>query len=303
MPDPLDLITGAYMQQSAQPGSLPLFPSLGGQQAPSPTGGGRQAQTPSPEQGTAQLGPAMMTPPTPTPEVQPLPDIFNRPIQVAAPQAPFQPEPPPPPPPPAPAAPSPNAINQALALIGILGGLQQTGMNPLFNTFGVEGMVSAPPGAYTGCGQPLLPLAGEYTGGHPGNWLGTGYWSGGNLGFGSGKWGGAGAPEYGTNYGWGGTGVGFNPWLYGASGEHPNPGSQPWSTWEQAMQTVLNSLAPSLQALAPVQTLFSSPFATLGSSGAPGWWDPAPNYQLAVNDPLVNAAITALSQYATTPGV
>ena len=76
----------------------------------------------------------------------------------------------------------------------------------------------------------------------------------------------------------------------------------------QAMQQVLSSLAPEIQGLAPIQSLFNAPLTTVPySSGGPptSWYSSAqnPNFSgglgglTGVNDPTINAAIQALTQY------
>ncbi len=280
MPSPMDIISGKLVSQALTPSSpgRAFTPSS----SPSPATRGRMSFGEDP------------TPPAPQ-----VPDLFGRPTLGPVYQSPDPATPPPPAPPaPPPTGPSQATVNQALLLQGLLGGLEQTGMNPLFNAFGVQGGVSAGPYTYTGGGLPQGPFVGAVQG--PSTWGGGQFWQGSSPVF----------PMSGWNQGqggWGNTGVGWNPWLYGGSNPHWSQyqaQQQAWGTpWNQAMQTVLGNLAPELQALTPIQALFGSPFAAQQNTPT-GWWTPTTGGTgLGVNDPLVNAAINALAQYALNAGV
>ena len=284
MASPMDIIRGSLLSQAQAPASL------------------NQAFRPSIGPSTARRGrPAVDT--QPAAATQPdVPNLFGRPTPTQVTQAPDPPTPGvlAPAPAPAPVGPDPSVINQALMLQNLLSGLEQTGMGPLFGAFGVTGGVSANPEPWwspTGSGG---GAAAPWGGGLPHN--------AGALGQGPG--------------GLGGTGVGWNPWLFGA----PNAGwqqhqaaQQAWGTpFNEATQTVLNALSPELQALPAIQTLFGAPlYAQPVQQGAhwimeaPSWFagDPAhfntspgnPLYSASpftgVNDPIVNAAIQALMEY------
>ena len=275
----MDIISGSLLNQAFSPASLnqAFSPTLGPSAAPR---GRSPVSSPVTEAGA------------PTPAI---PDLFGRPTAGPVFQAPDPVTPPPPPPAPAPpAGPSPNVMNQALMLQNLLGGLGQTGLQPLFGMGGITDPVYGNPSAY----------------GPFGGW-GSGYYGG--YGQSGNEWGtvpGAGtygstAGPYGTGIAWGGV-PGHSPYQsQAATAWGGSPGAPGNLTYTAAMQQVLNSLAPELQGLSPIQSLFNAPLVG-GFQGAPqsglytggsglgggGGWQPT-----GINDPIVNAAIQALTQY------
>jgi hypothetical protein len=288
--DALDMITGAFMKQQGDQAAQ--NPGLFGAYSPVQAGYRPSADAALRPVGGTLSGNVNNGLSVPVP---PVPELFDRP-QTVDPQ-PIQPPAPAPALPAPPPGPAPSNMNQALMLQNLLGGLEQTGLGPLFGAFGVTGGVSAAP-------PPGQPLSG-WSLGHP---TPT-------------PWGGFGTPSMDPG-GLGGTGVGWNPWLFGAENPNWSQHQGPQSAWgtpfSEATSTVFNALSPELQALPAIAALFGAPLYSIptGLGGnpanmgwAPSWFAGNPSYFggggqggggspfTGVNDPTVNAAIQALMEY------